>query len=404
MIKIITGILSTILMCGLVLVPAVTAQSVDPSQCAAETTTPAGVETALDGLLASFVDPDSQDARLYGLAPGAVFLIETPGWRYYKATGLADVATGEPINCAMPFQIGSNTKMMTATVILQLQEEGLLNIDDPLSDYLPDYAEALPFGDQMTLRQLATHTSGLFSYTDNAPNGTPGIMEGAIGNTDMLTRGYTPDELIQFVIENGEPNFEPGAEGQWAYSNTGYVLLGIVIERITGQPLADVFQQRIFQPLGMEDTFLWNDMPQLDFGLPSSYYQAPFDVETTEWNMSQGWAAGAVISTAEDMTTFIRALLNGELFQDEATLAIMQDGVRTGTLNFVQYGIGLGEKSTGLWGHGGQTLGFESDVAYLPADDLSIVIWTNAARDLAAVGATHAEQALLQAGIIEDPD
>jgi D-alanyl-D-alanine carboxypeptidase len=284
-----------------------------------------------------------------------------------------------------------------------LQEAGKLNINDPLLKYLPDYAAALPFGDQMTLRQLATHTSGVFDYTDNAPNGAPGIMESSLTDSEALTRGYGSDELIQFVIVNGQPNFEPGAEGQWLYSNTGYVLLGIIIERITGQALADVFRERIFEPLGMNDTFLWNDVPKPEFGLPFSYFESPFDLETTTWNMSQGWAAGGVISTAEDMTIFMRALRNGELFQNESTLAVMSDGVGAKG-SFVQYGIGLGEKLPGIWGHGGQTLGFESDTGYVLENDVTIVVWTNAANDEAAVGAALIDQVLVSAGVVVDPN
>ncbi|MCC6613425.1 MAG: serine hydrolase [Anaerolineae bacterium] len=380
------------------------AQTIDPRQCAAQTTAPAEVESALDDLLARFIDPQDATAAYFGYAPGAVMLIETPDWRYFKAMGVADIATGAPINCAMPFQIGSNTKTMTAVVLLQLEEEGLLSLDDKLADYLPDYAAALPYGDEMTLRQLATHTSGVFSYTDTAPNGTPGIMEGDIESADSMSRGYTPDELIQFVIDNGEPTFEPGAEGAWAYSNTGYVLLGIIIEQITGKPLADVYQERIFVPLGMNDTFLWNDVPAPDFGLPSSYYQAPFDVEATLWNMSQGWAAGAVISTADDMNTYVRALFAGELFQKPETLARMMDGVPTGSGSFLQYGIGLGEKLPGVWGHGGQTLGYESDLGYVLDEGVSVVVWTNAAKDLAVAGATSVDAVLVAAGVVEDPN
>lgn len=397
-------ILLILLVCTLFIVPIVHAQTIDPTQCAAETTAPEAVETALDELLASFVDPNSPNASIFGYAPGAVFLIDAPDWRYYKAVGVADLASGELINCEMPFQIGSNTKMMTAVVLLQLQEEGKLDINDPLSKYLPDYAAELPSGDQMTLRHLATHTSGVFSYTDNAPNGVPGIMEGDLAEAEALARGYTPDELIQFVIANGQPNFEPGAEGQWSYSNTGYVLLGIIIEQLTGQPLADVFRERIFEPLGMEDTFLWNDVPQPDFGLPSSYFQAPFDIETTNWNMSQGWAAGAVISTAEDMTRFMRGLLKGQLFKDDETLSVMMDGVKLNNGQFVQYGIGLAEKLLGVWGHGGQTLGFESDTGYIQDSDVSIVVWTNAAKDKAASGAQLVDQVLVTAGVAVDPN
>lgn len=108
---------------------------------------------------------------------------------------------------------------------MQLQEEGELTLDDSLSRYLPEFAEALPNDDVITLRQVANHTAGVFSYTDNAPDGMPGIMEGDLADPDALRRGYTMGELVAFAAEHGQRTFSPGAEGQWAYSNTGYLLL-----------------------------------------------------------------------------------------------------------------------------------------------------------------------------------
>lgn len=353
--------------------------------CGTKSEPPEAVVSALDGILTDAVDPASNNATQGYLAPGAVLLVQTPDWSYFKSAGVADPDSGAPLDCLSPYEIGSATKMMTGTVIMQLQEEGRLSLKDKLADHLPEYASRLPFGDRITLYQLATHTSGLFSYTDDAPDGAPGLMEGGVADPAMLKVGRSPDELIEFVIAHGAPSFEPGAEGQWAYSNTGFALLGMIIEKITGQPLADVFRERIFEPAGMADTFLWNDVPKPEFGLPRAWFKAPFELETTEWNLSQGWAAGGVISTATDMALFMETLGTGALFSEPDTLASMLEGVPT-TFPMLTYGIGLARKPGDTIGHGGQTMGFESDAAYAPDSRTTYILWTNSASSVAVLG------------------
>jgi D-alanyl-D-alanine carboxypeptidase len=239
------------------------------------------VARALDAVLQQVV----QGSEI-GSAPGAVLSVRGPDWRFEGAAGLADPQAGRPIDCAMPFQIGSNTKMMTAVVLLQLHEKGLLSIDDPLSRHLPQVAARLPNGEVMTLRQLAQHTSGLFSYTGNAPDGTPGLIEGGMTDGEALRRQIDETDIVDFVARHGAPTFAPGEPGLWSYSNTGYALLGQVIEKVEVLPLAKSFENRIFGPLGMTRTFLWNGIPRPDFGLPRSWLAMPYDLETTEWNMS----------------------------------------------------------------------------------------------------------------------
>ncbi|MBF9060686.1 serine hydrolase [Rhodobacterales bacterium HKCCSP123] len=368
---------------------------VPPGTCSAPSTAPAAVAEALDGVLTVLTDPEHPLAARYGHAPAAVISVRTPDWTHVAAAGLADPDTGAPVDCGMPFQIGSNTKMMTATVILQLMEEGRLSVDDLLSTHLPDMAARLPFGEAITLRQLLDHTSGVFSYTDNAPDGTPGLMDGDTSDPAALVRPLAPEEAVDFVAAHGAPYFAPGAEGEWAYSNTGYTLLGLIVERAEGAPLAEVFDRRIFQPLGMTDTFFWNDVPGAELGLPRTWFAAPFDYETTDWNMSQGWAAGAVISTAEDMHRFMAGLLGGELFEDAATLGLMEAGGPTTNPALLRYGLGLALKGDDLWGHGGQTLGFMSDVAAAGDGSLSMVLWTTSGNNLGALGVQLVTQALV---------
>lgn len=366
------------------------------------TDAPAAIEEALDGFLLSMIDPEAPRNQVVGYATGAVLSVTGPGWRYVRSVGVAAPGSDRVIACDTPFQVGSATKMMTAAVLLQLHEEGALSIDDLLSAHLPETAAALPNGDVITLRQLANHTAGVFSYTDTAPDGTPGIMEGDLFDSAMMSAGYTPDELIRFVIEHGEPYFAPGSEGGWFYSNTGYVLMGQIIERITEKPLASVFEERIFGPLGMSETFFWNDVPRPHFGLPRSYFTPPFNIEATDWNMSQGWAAGAAISTADDMTIFISALLEGHLFSDRSTLDIMRETVPTGNGVIPQYGVGLIEITPGLWGHGGQTLGFLSDTAYFPDENIAVVAWTNSARSPSGTAAISVSNILKTNGEVPE--
>lgn len=370
------------------------------SLCPNDRNVPNGVAAKLDASLRMFNDGQADTVATFGYAPGAELFVRAPDWTYHRSVGTADLATGTALVCGAPFQIGSNTKMMTAAVLMQLVEEGLVSLDDLLASHLPEIAAALPNGGKMTIRQLANHTSGIFSYTDAAPDGAPGIMEGALSDPNLLGKSYTPDDMVRFAIDHGVPTFEPGADGQWAYSNTGYVLIGMLLEKTAGQPLENLFQDRLFEPLGMKNTFLWNASPKPEFGLPRSYYQAPFDIETTGWNMVQGWAAGGVISTSVDMDLFMRGLIAGRVFKDPATLTSMMAGGPAGSA-FVQYGIGIGEKPGGFWGHGGQTLGFESDIGMFRDADISLVVWTNSARNLAALGSIFVLGALGEADALQ---
>ncbi|MEZ4864288.1 MAG: serine hydrolase [Caldilineaceae bacterium] len=311
--------------------------------------------------------------------PGAVMFIQTAQGRYFKSVGVADVDTCAPLAADSPYQIGSNTKMMTSAILFQLQEEGLLSISDPLRQWLPELAAQLPYGDQITIDMLLTHTSGLYDYFD-APDKDGATI--ADGETDkaMLTRAFTPEELVTLVADSGLSYFEPAAEGEWKYSNTGYILLGLIIEKATGITYEENLKARIFEPLGLEKTYLQTGAPEPG-SLPHAYYRTPFNFTTDEWNASQGWAAGAVVSTPGEFAVFLKAFFNGELFTQESTLeqikqhtAAGMDKLGSGTI----YAHGMLDNN-GVLGHGGQTLGFLSDGGYLPDKDVTIVIWSNAA-------------------------
>jgi D-alanyl-D-alanine carboxypeptidase len=332
------------------------------------------ISAQLDQVLVGFV----QAAPRPG--PGASMLIITPTGRYFKSTGVSDVTTCAPLPADSPFQIGSNTKMMTSAILFQLQEEGVLSISDPLSKWLPDLAAKVPNGDKITIDMMMTHTSGLHDYFDLPTEDGTTIESGAEDNKAMLTRAFTPEELVTLVADSGLSYFEPGAEGQWHYSNTGWILLGLIIEKATGMSYEENLKERILEPLGLEQTYLQTGQPEPG-ALPQAYYHSPFTYTTSEWNASQGWAAGAVVSTPEEFARFLKALFTGQLFKQPGTLDLMQQhtpaGENTTLGEGVIYAHGISDNN-GVLGHGGETLGFLSDGGYIPSKDVTIVMWSNA--------------------------
>jgi D-alanyl-D-alanine carboxypeptidase len=340
---------------------------------AVEDTLPPAISAQLDQGLLSFV----QAAPRPG--PGASMLIITPQGRYFKSIGVADVSTCAPLAANSPYQIGSNTKMMTSAIIFQLQEEGMLATSDLLSKWLPELAAQLPNSDKITLDMLLTHTSGIPDYFKVPTEGGASIESGTTDRA-MLTRGFTPEELVTMVAKSGLSDFAPGAEGEWNYSNTGYILLGLIIEKATGTSYEENLKGRIFEPLGLQQTYLQGGLPAPG-ALPQAYYRMPFEFTTSEWNASQGWSAGAVVSTPEEFATFLKALFTGKLFKQPETLGLMQqhtsageDALGPGTV----YAHGMLDNN-GVLGHGGQTLGFQSDGGYILDQDVTIVLWSNAA-------------------------
>ena len=282
------------------------------------------------------------------------------------------------------YRIGSITKTMTATVILQLAQEGKLSLDDPISKYRPD----VPNGDNITIAQLLDMRSGLAGYTENP------VFQRAVDKDPE--RIWRPDELLALAF-SAPASFPPGTA--WQYSNTNYILLGLVMEDVTGQTVPDLFQERVFDPLGMNGTV----MPALDdasmpavyahgyqfgtaektFGpdpaLPADEQQAAADGELlpADWsgaNPSIAWTAGSVISTADDLVVWTKALVDGELLDPETQaqrLASIQP-IDPTQPDGPAYGSGM-IRAGSYFGHAGQISGYESQVIRNPETDTTIV-------------------------------
>ncbi|MBP2337139.1 D-alanyl-D-alanine carboxypeptidase [Saccharothrix coeruleofusca] len=253
------------------------------------------------------------------------------------------------------FRIGSATKTFVATVVLQLVDERKVGLDDPIDRYVA----GVPMGDRMTVRQVLNHTSGLYDYAHEQGYST-NRWRG-----DARFRSYRPQELLD--VAAGRPSyFDPG-EG-WHYSNTNYVVAGLLVERVTGNRYGDEIADRILKPLRLKRT----SVPGNRAGLPEPHARGYSEVDgrlvdATLMNPSLDWAAGEMISTADDLNTFFGALLSGRL-TSAASLAAMREAVPTGTI--FRYGLGLQSFDLPcgrqVWGHGGELIGY---LTYAVRDD-----------------------------------
>ncbi|MGW7258305.1 serine hydrolase domain-containing protein [Streptomyces sp. NPDC054834] len=262
------------------------------------------------------------------------------GQRRHAGAGLADTATGESARTGDRFRIASASKTYVATVVLQLVGEGRLSLDDTLEDWLPGVVSGNGNdGSEITVRQLLQHTSGLFNYTADFP-----ALADVAGFQADRYKTWTDEQLVAIALRHA-PDFAPGAK--WEYSNTNYILAGMIIKKATGHSWQQEVTRRIIKPLGLRHTLA----PTTDTRIPgrhlhgySNFGGSGTTIDVTEFNPSAAGAAGAMISTTADMTRFYSALLGGRLLRP-AELAAMKTTVRTPDLDVVwpgaSYGLGL---------------------------------------------------------------
>ncbi len=322
----------------------------------------AAIQAKMDGLTAG------------GLPPGVVVWIDAPEYRFEGASGFADVMDD---NIPMPpegaFRIGSITKMFTAVVVVQLAEDGVLTLDDPLARWLPETAGQLPHGDQITLRHLLAHTSGLFNVVEHesyyADLFAEMVVDEGAGSVTLACVQRDPHDTLARYVYGKDALFAPGA--RWSYSNTNYTLLGMVIEAAADVPLAEAYRTYIYEPLGMASTFLdcYED-PVIDV---VHGYTGVGDAMTdvTELHESIGWSAGGLVSTAPDLIAFARGLFGGALFDDPESLVTM-----TTPTPGSSYGLGVMLQGKYM-GHAGGIAGFRSALNYAPEFDTVVVMLYN---------------------------
>ena len=324
------------------------------------------------------IQAEMDDLTATGLPTGMVVWIDAPEYQFAGASGFADLMNEIPMSPEGAFRIGSITKMFTATVIIQLAEDGVLTLDDPLALWLPEVAEQLPYGDQITLRHLLTHTSGLFNIVEHEAYWADIFTEAVIDeNTGIMTLACVqrdPHDTLARYVYGKDANFEPGTG--WRYSNTNYTLLGMVIETAAAMPLAEAYRTYIYEPLGMESTFL--DCYE-DTVMDVVHGYTVFEDTTadlTELHESVGWSAGGLVSTAPDLIAFVRGLFGGVLFDDPESLVAM-----TTPAPGSSYGLGITVQAVYM-GHAGYIAGFRSLLNYAPEfDTVVVMLYNNDAAD-----------------------
>ena len=275
-------------------------------------------------------------------APGAIVLMRKRGTTTVLAAGVADRRTHRPMTPDDRVRIASITKSFVAAVVLQLVGEKRLALSDTVERHLPGL---VPGGDKITIRQLLQHTSGLYDYEQD-PRLLAPYMKGNLNYT------WAPKQLVALGVSH-KPLFAPGAS--WAYSNTNYVLLGLIVEAVTKHSLASELTRRILRPLGLHATRLGADRVM---GSPAAHgYFRGRDV--TALNFSFAWGAGSMVSTARDVAHFYQALLGGKLLRAQQ----LRQMETTVTESGGDYGLGLWKQSQlcgDSWGHIGDAVGYRS--------------------------------------------
>ena len=371
---IVAATVTTVALSGLALSGVASAGVADRAADAASTT------KAPDRALQAGMDALVRDGAL----PGLLMSVRDPDGHVTNYTaGVGDIRTGRKVPTDGYARIASITKMYTAVVILQLVGEGKLALDDTVEEHLPGVVRGIGKGKaidgrKITIRQLLQHTSGMPQYT---------FLDRGI--LPIRNRFFEPRELVDSTLAQA-PIFAPGEKGKWAYSNSGYVLLGLVAQRVTGRPLAELVQDRIVDRLGLKETYYPGPgVRGIRSPHPQGYLFAPERdgevakgdlVDITRFDPSVAGAAGQMIATPSDVNEFLVALKDGRLLE-APELAAMQETVRSGLLPGWTYGLGAIEMELGCGitalGHGGDADGFQSRAAITPDGRAVTIVGTN---------------------------
>ena len=357
-----------------------TASSLAPKNSALKTIDPQAFQTVVEA------------AAKQLKVPGAMVLLRTPQGNFNAGVGTTEVGVQLPPAANTHFRIASNTKTMTGALIVLLAQDGKLKLSDPVSTYIPD----VPDGENITVAQLLKMRSGIYGYTAD-----PALAAAMDANPG---KAWTPQEVLAIAFRH-PPQFAPDAS--YEYSNTNYALLGLIAEKVGGRPLAQQFADRLFGPVGLTQTSL----PAADdTSMPAPYshgymyggsfyaladdpYPADMQaaaqagtlqpVDYTNQNSSYATAAGGAISTADDLATWMKALVSGKVFnadyhQQWLTSLQPEDPAAP---DGQKYGYGISYQrfgpSAAMFYHGGELPGFNSFMGYDPDNDVALVIWTN---------------------------
>lgn len=333
----------------------------------------AELSTELQALVDSMIDVESDDP-----IHNAVLLVECPRIKWKGAAGMAD-GKKNVMTADHKIKTASITKTFTATVVLQLIEEGKLSLDDTIDKFLDTPAvkldslhiyDGIAYGRHITIRQLLSHTSGIADYMED-----PQFVPDVIAQPQIV---YDPSMILDMYYRYGtnEKALFPPGKG-YNYSDVNYVLLAMIIERVTGEPYHVQLKSRIFDRLGMDNSYLEYYEEPRGNSLLSHAFISTIDL-VTDVNTSFDWGGGGIVSTCEELNTFFRALLDGKLFKKRSTLEQMLSAADLGNGGEdYDYGLGIMKRTIhglAFYGHGGA---YDCDVFYCPDKNISVCMSLN---------------------------
>lgn len=292
-------------------------------------------------------------------AMGSLIIVKDGKVLYTRAIGYSQISGTEkkPLTAANRFRIGSITKMFTATLILQLAEEGKLKLTDTLGKFLPQ----VPNARKITIAKILSHRSGI-----------PNVSRGQNAQGNVNTTPMTNDEHLALIVK-ATPDFEPDTKS--LYSNSGYFLLGLIIEKLTGKPYEAALQEKIASKIGLRDTYTATGNIDVNKNESRTYFMIPGGdwKQVPETHPSLLFSAGAIVSTPNDLAKFIQALFDGKIVSKETLdqMKTMRDGEGFGMVTFAFAG-----KS--FYGHTGGADNYGAWLAYLPEEKLAVAYTTNA--------------------------
>lgn len=272
---------------------------------------------------------------------------------YHRSVGVVDSAKKRKADRNIKYRIGSVTKTFTAVMVFQLIEEGKLSLSTKLETFYPE----VPQAQQITIEHLLRHQSGLFNFTN------------ASDYTEWMTQERSKEQMLKLIRED-EPQFALGL--QTSYSNTNYVLLGYIIEDISGESYADQLEKRITAPLQLDDTYYGDGInPAKNEAVSFRYSQSQWRV-IPETDMSIPGGAGGIVSNPDDLTDFIRALFKGKLVSRASLdqMTTIEQGLGMGLMKIPFY-------DTFAYGHNGGIDGFQSNLSYFPKEDVALAFTSN---------------------------
>lgn len=291
-------------------------------------------------------------------------------------SGKADLHNNIDIKPCNKTRVGSTVKMYTSTIILKLQEEGKLNLDDKISSYLQgDNINKIQNAEKATIRQLLQHSSGIFNYIQS--------LQFQTASLNNLIKEWRADDLLKYAY-NKKAYFNPGDDVH--YSNTNYILLGLLIEKIEGVPLYQVFDNKIITPLGLTNTQFAGKDP-VPNGIVRGYIDMYSNLQVIESTYFSGWdyytADGGLISNPYDMNVFFRALMNGQIINSASLNEMLtwKTPMEEPTDFYkIHYGLGIFKIETpkGIaYMHSGDAIGYYANMIYFPDDSTTIVYSVN---------------------------